>query len=290
MTVLRQLMGLSTWVRVLVIFAFLWGILVLIFASKLNTPNGSSSALSDPDYTNRRLNQAIEYLEQSRKRNAELKQLIDEYLRSLIAISITNYALLKYICNFPKIIIPICLYFFEFLIRRSDTSLGTEDKQKLIDDIEFKLQHPPHASVMRGSSTNVNTVIVNNGMTPTNEYEQLRRRIRSNVQEMWNYVNSEFVAILKKAKPFVPELGEHIGKVTSMTAEHKRSLVNDMDRLVKIDGYEQWREQEAQSLSDLVQRRLHYLQNPNDCSKARKLVCRLNKVRISSVNFYYFFF
>lgn len=83
MTFLRQLMGLSTWVRVLVIFAFLWGILVLIFASKLNTPTGSSAALNDAEYTNRRLNQAIEYLEQSRKRNAELKQLIDEYLRYL---------------------------------------------------------------------------------------------------------------------------------------------------------------------------------------------------------------
>lgn len=81
MTFIRQLMGLSTWVRVLVIFAFLWGILVLIFASKLNAPNAAGSALGDADHTNRRLNQAIEYLEQSRKRNAELKQLIDDYLR-----------------------------------------------------------------------------------------------------------------------------------------------------------------------------------------------------------------
>lgn len=131
---------------------------------------------------------------------------------------------------------------------------------------------------MRGSARNGGTIIVNNGMTPTTEYEQLRRRIRSNVHEIWNYVNSEFAAVLKKAKPFVPELGEHIDKVTAMAAEHKRSLVKDMDRLATIDGYEQWREQEAQSLSDLVQRRLIYLQNPKDCSKARKLVCRLNKV------------
>lgn len=131
---------------------------------------------------------------------------------------------------------------------------------------------------MRGNSRSGNTVIVHNGMTPTTEYEQLRRRIRSNVNEIWNYVNSEFVAVLKKAKPFVPELGEHMEKVTEMTAEHKRSLLKDIDRLAKIDGYEQWREQEAQSLSDLVQRRLIHLQNPKDCSKARKLVCRLNKV------------
>lgn len=164
------------------------------------------------------------------------------------------------------------------MFRRSDEFSRSEDKQKLINDIEFKLQHPLHGSALRSSSTNSNTVIVNNGMTPTNEYEQLRRRIRSNVHEIWNYVSSELSAILKKAKPLVPELGEQIEKVTAMTVEFKHSLVNDMDRLAKIDGYEQWREQEAQSLSDLVQRRLIHLQNPKDCGKARKLVCRLNKV------------
>lgn len=81
MTVLRQVMGLSKWARILVVFVFLWGILVLIFASKLNTPYGSDQSISDAEYTNKRLNQAIDYLEQSRKRNDKLKQLIDEYLR-----------------------------------------------------------------------------------------------------------------------------------------------------------------------------------------------------------------
>lgn len=78
MSVLRQVLGLSPWVRALVIFVLVWGILVLIFASKLNGPSG---ALSNEDYTNHRLNQAIEYLEESKRRNAELKQLIDEFLR-----------------------------------------------------------------------------------------------------------------------------------------------------------------------------------------------------------------
>lgn len=43
------------------------------------------------------------------------------------------------------------------------------------------------------------------------------------------------------------------------------------------DGYESSRQSEAKSLSNLVQKRLHYLQNPPDCSKARKLICKLNK-------------
>lgn len=79
MSVLRQLLGLSSWVRALVLFVLLWGLLVLIFASKLNGPNGSS--LASEEYTNHRLNQAIDYLEESKRRNIELKLLIDEFLR-----------------------------------------------------------------------------------------------------------------------------------------------------------------------------------------------------------------
>lgn len=79
MSVLRQVLGLSAWVRALVIFILLWGLLVLIFASKLNGPN--HSALSYDDYTNQRLNEAIEYLEETKRRNSEFKQMIDTFLR-----------------------------------------------------------------------------------------------------------------------------------------------------------------------------------------------------------------
>jgi hypothetical protein len=54
--------------------------------------------------------------------------------------------------------------------------------------------------------------------------------------------------------------------------------MTDMDTLSEVDGYAAWREKEANDLSDLVQRRLDYLQNPVDCGSARKLVCNLNKV------------
>lgn len=80
MSLLRQVFGLSAWVRVLVIFVLLWGLLVLIFASKLSASN-NNAVLSNEDFTNRRLSQAIEYLEESKRRNNELKQLIDDFLR-----------------------------------------------------------------------------------------------------------------------------------------------------------------------------------------------------------------
>lgn len=162
----------------------------------------------------------------------------------------------------------------------SDKSLPEDQRQRLINDIESKLDEKPSrplASPFHRFNGVMNEVIVSNGMTPTAEYEQLRRRIHSNILEMYNYVGSEFTKIVKKF-PVVPELAEYFSKVTHTTNEHKRSLINDMDQLRKIDGYEQWRRTESENLSDLVQRRLKHLQNPADCSSARKLICRLNKV------------
>lgn len=164
----------------------------------------------------------------------------------------------------------------------SDKSLPEEQRQRLIIDIEAKLNEKPSktfGSPLRRANGMLSEIIVSNGMTPMTEYEQLNRRIRTNIQEMYNYMGTELSKIWKD-HALVPELGDYVNKVMQMTVEHKRSLINDMDHLRKIDGYEQWRRTEAESLSDLVQRRLKHLQNPEDCSQARKLVCRLNKVMI----------
>lgn len=80
MTVNRQFWGLSAWwVRVLIGFVFVWGLLVFLFASKL----GSSLANSDApeSLTMTRLNEAMNYLEHSKQRNAEIRKLIDELLK-----------------------------------------------------------------------------------------------------------------------------------------------------------------------------------------------------------------
>ena len=55
-------------------------------------------------------------------------------------------------------------------------------------------------------------------------------------------------------------------------------LLNDLDDLSDMEGHDAWRAAESRSLTELVQKRLRWLQNPADCSKARKLVCNLNKV------------
>jgi len=123
------------------------------------------------------------------------------------------------------------------------------------------------------------------GIEPSLEYELTRRRVQTNIAEIWNYFSTELGKIRKSlatGSNLNPnanvELEESIQQVLLQGAEHKRSLLSDMDHLRRVDGYEAWRHKEANDLSDLVQRRLHHLQNPSDCGNARKLVCKLNKV------------
>lgn len=101
--------------------------------------------------------------------------------------------------------------------------------------------------------------------SPSAHYELLRRRIETNIKEFWNFARTES----KKM--------DAAGATLQLMAEHKNSLLNDMAELRASDGYDQWRSAELQSLSDLVQKRLHHIQHPSDCNSARKLVCRLNK-------------
>lgn len=110
---------------------------------------------------------------------------------------------------------------------------------------------------------------------PSEEYELLRRRIFSNTKELWYYVNSELQILDKK----IDGVGvKHFSKTKKMIGEHYRSLLKDITNLAEVDGHSVWRQQESENLSNLVQKRLTHLQNPSDCTKARKLVCDLNKV------------
>ncbi|GLH09932.1 Alpha-(1,6)-fucosyltransferase [Gryllus bimaculatus] len=106
---------------------------------------------------------------------------------------------------------------------------------------------------------------VSGNKEPTSEYEQLRRRLKNGVHEFWYYMSSELHKLQKQAQTSAPQMNS-VG-----------ALLTDLSSLQKADQYDSWREKEAAELSDLVQRRLHFLQNPPDCSQARKLVCSLNK-------------
>lgn len=77
MSMARQFLALSPWIRALIVFVMMWGMVLFMFASKLGVQPTNDTATA----TAKRLNQAIEYLEQSKQKNDELRQLIDDLLR-----------------------------------------------------------------------------------------------------------------------------------------------------------------------------------------------------------------
>lgn len=111
----------------------------------------------------------------------------------------------------------------------------------------------------------------------------MRRRIYTNTKEFWYFLHSGLSEIQKKL-PDNGEVSDSVKYLISLGLEHKRSLLHDIEEIGDVDGYATWRENEGNDLSKLVQARLHYLQNPENCKTAKKLVCSLNKVRI----FFYF--
>ncbi|XP_022246001.1 alpha-(1,6)-fucosyltransferase-like isoform X2 [Limulus polyphemus] len=111
---------------------------------------------------------------------------------------------------------------------------------------------------------------------PSKEYELTRRKVEDGTIEMWYFIRSR----LKKLNKTLSSNKEMIKTLTNLLddiADHKRSIMVDLEKLKELDGMAVWRQEESKKLSDLVQQRLKYLQNPKDCSKARKLICSLNK-------------
>ena len=106
---------------------------------------------------------------------------------------------------------------------------------------------------------------------PTVQYETYRRRLMRDLRENWQFLSSRFQEMSKNQDPNL------LSKTLSETRHRYHTMVSDFDLMTENDGHANWRQKEAKDLSDLVQRRLSALQNPPDCSKARKLVCKLNK-------------
>uniref|UniRef100_A0A3Q2YCT1 Alpha-(1,6)-fucosyltransferase n=1 Tax=Hippocampus comes TaxID=109280 RepID=A0A3Q2YCT1_HIPCM len=83
------------------------------------------------------------------------------------------------------------------------------------------------------------------------------------------------LSFLKKKKK--NERQKYAETLLTDLGNQQRSIMADLYYLSQADGVGEWRMKEAKDLSDLVQNRITYLQNPPDCGKARKLVCNINK-------------
>lgn len=92
---------------------------------------------------------------------------------------------------------------------------------------------------------------------PDISYEESRRRIRQNIDELWHYLQKRDSTSLQ----FFNEL--------------RYNMIIDFDIMEKRDN--EWREQQLKSLANFVQKKIYDLQNPSDCKNTKKLVCDINK-------------
>ncbi|KAJ3646334.1 hypothetical protein Zmor_023926 [Zophobas morio] len=145
------------------------------------------------------------------------------------------------------------------------------DQKEAIENFQYRLTKAEH------TYTKNQLGYVSSKEEPNTQYELLRRRIFSNTKEFWYFIHSGLLELQKRVQEATPDVSDHIQYMLNLGAEHKRSLLHDVDQLAEVDGYATWREKESNDLSELVQKRFRYLQNPADCKTAKKLICSLNK-------------
>lgn len=115
------------------------------------------------------------------------------------------------------------------------------------------------------------------GRAPPVKYEKAKRRLRSVVEELWHFMGYQMKTLHEDIRRNRTPEAERVAKILDQGIEYKRIILQEIEKLSEVDGYNTWRSREANDLSDLVQRRLRFLQNPKNCRNARKLVCNLKK-------------
>ena len=143
-------------------------------------------------------------------------------------------------------------------LNSKNSKLGSRSKQTRVD-----------------KKTNIQTVATKPFFKSSHLFERARRRTTNEIKELWYFISAEVTKIRKKVKDgqVKKDLTQMLGDIQDM----HNAIIIDMAKLNSLDGRREWFLKESTELSALVQKRIHYLQNPRDCGSAKKLVCQINK-------------
>ena len=106
------------------------------------------------------------------------------------------------------------------------------------------------------------------------QHEYLRRTVENGMQEYWYYIRTQFETIVK-VYPNNTQLHAFMNKLKDVTFQHHGILMSDLSRLSAADGDEKKRRAELDELSDIIQKRFDYIQNPANCTGVKKAMCTL---------------
>lgn len=223
------------------------GIIWLVGVALL-APPGPLSSTSDP-HLSERLHRAVQELDVLKRQNDDIRQALQDFTQQVKSLNSDGAEV-------------------------AANTVKTNSNPAVVAELQRKLEHAQR--MLQQADVTAERKSGFSDFTPSLEFELTRRQVEKGVQEMWWYTCDQLHQLRKKVEMHT-EAKEHIDQILEEGLDHTRVIQYDMTKLSKLDGLGTWREQEAADLSNLVQRRLHDLQNPPDCSKAKKLVCNLNK-------------
>ncbi|KAL3875017.1 hypothetical protein ACJMK2_037959 [Sinanodonta woodiana] len=222
----------------------LW-LCIIVYMSNTVFPNGSSD---NNVRTERQLHRALEELSKLKLQNEELHKLANE---------------LK-----------------DIKLTVGKSQVPGDDKGLVVHMLQERLEKATKELKQLSSNTlKLGQAYIGTGKSsgePSMEHEIVRRKVENDVQEFWLFIRSE----LNKMKGLSAGNANLLSKINSVLADsagYHRTLTSDLKSLSSVDDMEEWRNNESRELGELVQRRFHYIQNPADCSKAKKIVCNLGK-------------
>jgi hypothetical protein len=119
---------------------------------------------------------------------------------------------------------------------------------------------------------------VKNRLSTLAHLKNTELRLDTGTKELWSYLRHQLNSIEFTQRHTVPDVAKT--KILNSVKEQLDLLslhASDMRSIVDSYINEGWREKMSTELTQLMQRRLHYLQNPENCQSAKKLLCRISK-------------
>ena len=215
--------------------------------------------------------------------------------------SMTGRGVFKIFCVIALVWLTIVLYMVMHLYELVQDSKKTsatfaeprqkaaiERKERLLSESKNKSERPitavtgitlqsSHKSDKKRDKPKLITKFKNDYFhrAPSIEYEISRRRIDNYVREMNYFLTDKFEKLNTKAGDVFKQYG--FEKFKTDVEQLSLHTMHELELLRDLDGMGTYRETMHRKLSNEVRQRLHKLQNPDDCKKARRLVCTLNK-------------
>ncbi|CAI4226749.1 unnamed protein product [Auanema sp. JU1783] len=117
-----------------------------------------------------------------------------------------------------------------------------------------------------GKSNDVGEKPKSNDGLFSKDHEVVRRHVERNVWEIFYFLHSQF----KKNPDSAALFGNH-------TENQLITLLASSQNLSFVDNADVWRTNELQKMTKKIQNAIERIQNPDDCSQTRALICGLDK-------------